>query len=107
MRGGTLVVRGDAGARPEASMKGGTLLIGGDCGYMTDFMGQKGAIIVCGSAEPGSDAELHETTPDEEEYLSGLMERYRLAIKNQWKKAVAGRRLWNFDKREDAWRTIL
>ena len=29
-------------------MKGGLVLIGGNCGYMAAFMGQKGALIVCG-----------------------------------------------------------
>ena len=38
IRGGTVVVRGDAAARAGVSMKGGTLLIGGGCGYMAGFM---------------------------------------------------------------------
>lgn len=127
MRGGTLVVRGDAGARAGASIKGGMLIIGGNTGYMTGFMGQKGTIIVCGDAEPGlgdsmyettiyiggdiaelgSDAVTEELTSEETDYLSDLLTPLELAPRLSWKKVVAGRRLWNFDKRDAAWRAIL
>ena len=38
----TVVVRGDCAARAGVAMKGGLLLIAGDAGYMTGFMMQKG-----------------------------------------------------------------
>ena len=50
VRGGTVVIHGDAAARLGVSMKGGTVLVGGNCGYMAGFMGQKGTLIVCGDA---------------------------------------------------------
>lgn len=127
MRGGTVVVRGDVGARAGASIKGGTLIVGGNTGYMTGFMGQKGTIIVCGDAEPGlgdsmyetiiyiggeiaelgSDAVVHELTPEETDDLAQLLTPLELGPRVAWKKVVAGRRLWNFDKRDSAWRAIL
>jgi glutamate synthase domain-containing protein 3 len=127
MRGGTLVVKGDAGARAGVSMKGGLLLIGGDCGYMTGFMGQKGTIIVCGDAgealgdsmyetviyvggaasDLGSDAVIEPVGDAEAERLTGLAAAHGLRPRDSWKMVRAGRRLWNFDKRDDAWRAIL
>ena len=127
MRGGVVVVRGDAGARAGISIKGGTLLIGGECGAMTGFMGQKGTIIVCGDAGEaladsmyetvvfvggkidslGTDAVLEEPTETDLQFLKDSLLPRDLPTDRDWKKIVAGRKLWNFDKREAAWREIL
>ena len=127
MRGGTIAVLGDAGARAGASIKGGTLIIGSDTGYMTGFMGQKGIIIVCGDAEPGlgdsmyeteiylggdcaelgGDTEIHEPTAAELAYLTATLAPYGLIPRKSWRKIVSGRKLWNFDKKSEAWRQIL
>lgn len=127
IRGGTVVVKGDAGARAGISMKGGLLLIAGDCGYMTGFMGQKGAIIVCGDASQaladsmyettvyvggtiadlGSDAVVEEPTEADMRFLRDALAPHGLDAEQDWKKVVAGRRLWNFDKQEATWREIL
>ena len=37
-----MYVEGDAGARAGIAMKGGTLIVGGDAGYMSGFMMQTG-----------------------------------------------------------------
>ena len=127
MRGGTIAILGDAGARAGASMKGGTLIIGGGTGYMTGFMGQKGTIIVCGDAEPGlgdsmyetviylggdcaelgGDTEIHELTDEEQAYLTETLAPYQLLPRKAWRKIISGRKLWNFDKKSEAWRQIL
>jgi len=130
IRGGTVVIHGDAGARAAVSLKGGLVIIAGNCGYMAGFMGQRGTLIVCGDAgeafadsmyetvcyvgghiaELGNDAVIESLTAEDEAFLKTnlsqhLGERYgdiapRL---HQFKKVVAGRKLWNFDKRE--WKT--
>jgi glutamate synthase domain-containing protein 3 len=127
MRGGTVVVMGDAGARAGVSLKGGTLIIGGDCGYMTGFMGQKGAIIVCGDAgealgdsmyetviyvggqiaELGTDAVPEALTGEDYDFLSASLTPYGLESARAWTKVVSGRKLWNFDRHEDVWKTVL
>ena len=127
MRGGTIAIRGNAGARAGASIKGGTLIIGSDTGYMTGFMGQKGTIIVCGDADPGlgdsmyetviylggdapelgGDTEIHEPTDAELAYLTETLAPYGLAPRKSWRKIISGRKLWNFDKKSEAWRQIL
>jgi len=128
MRGGTMVVRGSAGARAGIAMKGGTLIIEGNCGYMTGFMMQKGTIIVCGDAgealgdsmyagrifvggsiaELGNDAVTQELTPEDLEFLTSALARYGVTSAPSFKKVVAGRRLWRFDKKEFAtWREAL
>ncbi|HZO91457.1 MAG TPA: hypothetical protein VFB38_24255 [Chthonomonadaceae bacterium] len=127
IRGGTVVVKGDASTRAGVSMKGGTLLIAGGCGYMTGFMAQKGTIIVCGDAgealadsmyeavvyvggaiaDLGNDAVVEEPTPDDIHFLRATLETYGLDAARDWKKVVAGRKLWNFDKNEVTWREIL
>ena len=127
MRGGTVVIQGDAGARAGISMKGGALLIAGDCGTMTGFMGQKGVIIVCGNAgealadsmyetvvyvggaiaDLGSDAVVAALTEDDRQLLCAALVPQGLEPDRDWKKVVAGRRLWNFDRQEAVWREIL
>jgi methylamine---glutamate N-methyltransferase subunit B len=127
LRGGTVVVHGDAAARLGVSMKGGTVLVAGNCGYMAGFMGQKGTIIVCGDAghafadsmyetvcfvrgriaELGTDAVIEEPSPKEIEFLDSMLAehlpeqvRHTTPASRPFKKVVAGRKLWNFDKRE-------
>jgi methylamine---glutamate N-methyltransferase subunit B len=132
IRGGTVVVQGDAAARAGVSIKKGLLLIGGSCGYMAGFMGQGGTIIVCGDTgaafadsmyeticfvggeinELGNDAVLETPTIEDQAMLTTTLARYLPANSYpevaRFKKVVAGRKLWNFDKREwSTWREAL
>jgi glutamate synthase domain-containing protein 3 len=126
LRGGTVVIHGDAAARLGVSMKGGTVLVAGNCGYMAGFMGQKGTIVVCGDAgqaladsmyetvcfvkgriaELGTDAVIEEPTPEDAEFLESLLAQHlpeevrRHMPARNFQKVIAGRKLWNFDKRE-------
>lgn len=132
LRGGTVVIHGDAAARAGVSLKGGTLLIAGSCGYMAGFMGQKGTIIVCGDtgeafadsmyetvcfvggriADLGNDAVVEAPTPADQLLLETMLSQYLTPQAHppigDFKKVVAGRKLWNFDKREwKTWREAL
>ncbi|MBX3009989.1 MAG: hypothetical protein KF832_00735 [Caldilineaceae bacterium] len=132
LRGGTVVIHGDAAARAGVSMKGGILLIAGDCGYMAGFMGQKGTMIVCGDAgeafadsmyetvcfvggsvtDLGNDAVIEPLTTADKTLLETTLTTYlppgSYPELSQFKKVVAGRKLWNFDKREwTTWREAL
>ncbi len=135
IRGGTVVIHGDAAARLGVSMKGGLILVAGNCGYMAGFMAQKGTLIVCGDAgeafadsmyeavcfvggniaELGNDAVIEDPTAEDLATLeSTLSHHLPTAIRNpqsairNFKKVVAGRKLWNFDKDERAvWREAL
>jgi glutamate synthase domain-containing protein 3 len=125
IRGGTVVVRGDAAARAGIAMKGGLLVIGGDTGYMTGFMMQRGRIIVCGDAGPaladsmyegtvfvggeiaelGNDAVVSDATPEERAEIHATLARYGVKGRDNFRKVVSGRKLWNYDKKElDAWK---
>ena len=135
LRGGIVVIHGDAAARLGVSMKGGTVMVAGNCGYMAGFMGQKGTLIVCGDAgeafadsmyetvcfvggriaDLGNDAVVEQPTPEEAAFLDATLARY-LATQvrdekppgRDFEKVVAGRKLWNFDKREwEAWQEAL
>lgn len=129
IRGGTVVIHGDAAARLGVSMKGGTVIVAGNCGYMAGFMAQKGTLIVCGDAGEafadsmyqtvcyvggkianlGTDAVTAPLDSFEAQQLEKILSAYlppslrsvKPAATN-FKKVVAGRKLWNFDKRE--WR---
>jgi glutamate synthase domain-containing protein 3 len=132
MRGGTVVIHGDAAARAGVSMKGGQLLIAGNCGYMAGFMGQKGTIIVCGDtgeafadsmyetvcyvggqiADLGNDTVVEEPSAVERASLEATLAHHlplgAYPDVSHFKKVVAGRKLWNFDKREwSTWREAL
>jgi glutamate synthase domain-containing protein 3 len=127
IRGGNVIIHGDAAARLGVSMKGGLVLVAGACGYMAGFMGQKGTLIVCGDAgeafadsmyattcfvggriaELGTDAVTSTPTGEEAAFLDATLERYLSPEERKSKpagrdfqKVVAGRKLWNFDKRE-------
>jgi methylamine---glutamate N-methyltransferase subunit B len=127
LRGGTVVIHGDAAARLGVSMKGGSVLVAGDCGYMAGFMAQKGSIIVCGDAgeafadsmyetvcfvggriaELGTDAVIEQPSLKDAEFLDSMLAQYLLPevrkdkpAGREFKKVVAGRKLWNFDNRE-------
>jgi glutamate synthase domain-containing protein 3 len=130
IRGGTVVIHGDAAARLGISMKGGTVVVAGNCGYMAGFMAQKGNLIVCGDAGEafadsmyetvcyvggkianlGTDAVMATPSPDDARFIDSLLAhhldpevRKGLPAGGEFKKVVAGRKLWNFDKRE--WKT--
>jgi glutamate synthase domain-containing protein 3 len=128
IRGGTVVVRGDAAARAGVAMKGGTLLIGGGCGYMAGFMMQKGRLVICGDAGDaladsmyegvvfvggkvealGNDAAIDEPTAEDRAWLGELLQTYKVPAPAAFKKVVAGRKLWNFDRKELAvWKAAL
>ncbi len=130
IRGETVVIHGDAAARLGISMKGGTVLVAGSCGYMAGFMAQKGTLVVCGDtgeafadsmyetvcyvggkiAGLGNDAVIEATTTNDAQTLDSLLAehldpaaRKKLPAGREFKKVVAGRKLWNFDKRD--WKT--
>jgi glutamate synthase domain-containing protein 3 len=129
IRGGTVVVRGDVSARGGISMKGGTLIIGGSAGYMTGFMMQKGTVIIIGDTgaalgdsmyegrifvggrigELGNDAVVTPPSADDERELANTLGAYEYeAARYDFKKIVAGRRLWNFGKRDfETWKVAL
>jgi glutamate synthase domain-containing protein 3 len=129
IRGGRIFIAGDTGARTGISMKGGTLVVGGSVGYMSGFMMQRGTMIVCGDAGDGIGDSMYEGTV----YVGGTIQALgadcveaeltaddRVMLEQElsqndidaggmdWKKLVAGRKLWNFSKHEyDAWRAAL
>ncbi|MDX6590899.1 MAG: methylamine---glutamate N-methyltransferase subunit [Gaiellales bacterium] len=129
IRGGRIFIAGDTGARTGISMKGGTLVVGGSVGYMSGFMMQRGTMIVCGDAGDGIGDSMYEGTV----YVGGTIQALgadcveaeltaddRAMLEQElaqndinaggmdWKKLVAGRKLWNFSKHEyDAWRAAL
>lgn len=128
MRGGTVVVRGNASSRAGIAMKGGTLIVQGDSGYMTGFMMQKGTIVVCGDAaealgdsmyegrifvggriaDLGNDAEVGAPTEDDRAFLAASLARHAVRPPAAFRKVVAGRRLWQFDKKDfETWREAL
>lgn len=129
IRGGTVLVRGSVSARGGISMKGGTVIIGGDAGYMTGFMMQKGTIIILGNSgaalgdsmyegrifiagqigELGNDAILAEMTPEDVADLRSTLDPFGYDVtRYEFKKIVAGRKLWNFDKRDfETWKVAL
>jgi glutamate synthase domain-containing protein 3 len=123
IRGGTVVIHGDAAARLGVSMKGGTVLVAGNCGYMAGFMGQKGRLVVCGDAGDafadsmyetvgfvggsiaglGTDAVIETPSGEDADWLDSTLAQYLPDVNLRgahFKKVVAGRKLWNFDKRE-------
>jgi glutamate synthase domain-containing protein 3 len=129
IRSGTVVVRGNASTRAGIAMKGGLLLVGGSVGPMAGFMMQKGRLVICGDAadgladsmyagvvflggqhgELGADAVEEDATPVEVETIGQALERWRIpAPAGGFRKFVAGRKLWNFQRADlHLWRNAL
>jgi len=95
---------------------------------MTGFMMQKGRIIVCGNAgealgdsmyegviyvggtigDLGNDAIIVDLTGDEIAEIGALLDQYQVKAPPMFRKVVAGRRLWNFDRKDlDIWKVAL
>lgn len=127
LRGGTLYVAGDVAARTGISMKGGALIVGGNAGFMTGFMIQLGRIIVRGDVGEGvgdsmyegeiyvggqikgfgNDAVLADLSGEDEGVLEAELASVGLPLDREYRKIVAGRKLWYFDKREwELWKTV-
>lgn len=126
LRGGTLVVKGNVGARTGINQKGGDIIVGGDAGFITGFMMQKGRIVVCGDAgratgdsmydgeifvggkiaSLGIDAVFGEFDELDKLWLDEVFERYGMEQPSEWRKIVAGRKLYNYDKLEPFERKI-
>lgn len=127
MHGGTLYVAGDAAARTGISMKGGTLIVGGNAGFMTGFMIQLGRIIVRGDIGEGvgdsmyegeiyvggqikgfgNDAVLADLSAADEYMLDAELASVGLSVDREYRKIVAGKKLWYFDKKEwELWKTV-
>jgi glutamate synthase domain-containing protein 3 len=128
IRAGTVVVRGNASTRAGIAMKGGVLIVGGDVGPMAGFMMQKGALIVCGSAADGladsmyagtvylggttdalgADAVDDEFTALDRDWVLGHLERWQIPAPSHFRKLVAGRKLWNFQRSDlHIWKAAL
>jgi len=128
IRGGTVVVRGDCAARAGIAMKGGRLLVGGNAGYMTAFMMQKGIVAIAGDAGDaladsmyegtvfvggeiaslGNDTVVEPATDAEQAELEAAFAQFALARPPRFRRIVAGRKLWNFEKHElETWRAAL
>jgi methylamine---glutamate N-methyltransferase subunit B len=129
IRAGTVVVRGNASTRAGIAMKGGMLIVAGSAGPMAGFMMQKGVLIICGDAGDGvadsmyagtvfvggrlgalgADAVVEDLTPADDELVKAALESRQIARPAAgFRKLVAGRRLWNFQRSErDLWKSAL
>ncbi len=127
LRGGSIVVHGDCGPRAGIYQKGGTILVAGNAGYSAGFMSQAGVLIVVGDVADdvgsslfegvifvggrlralGADAVVSEPTDEDEALLATELAAAGIEGSFDWKKLVAGQKLWYFDKKEwEIWRTI-
>lgn len=121
LMGGTVVVEGDAGPRAGVAQKGGVIVVGGSIGFLSGFMAQRGKLIALGDANDGVGDSLYEgniyvagrikglgidavitpPSPEEVDDIEAIIAEVGFELKpRDWKKIVAGRKLWYFDKRE-------
>ncbi len=129
MHGGELYVAGDAGSRAAISLKGGAVVVGGSVGYMSGFMMQRGTLIVCEDAGEALGDSMYEGTIYVGGEVASLgadavdaeMEGHDFALVSEqlqrcgidrdpssFRKVAAGRKLWNFSKKEfEVWKTAL
>lgn len=128
MLGGTIHVKGDCGPRAGVAMKGGNIVVEGKIGYQSGFMAHGGKIIALGGAgtscadalwegevwvtgdieDLGVDAVVTEPTAEQVAEVDAILEPLGLVDKSrEWRRIVAGQRLWYFESRDaKAWLMI-
>lgn len=128
MLGGTIHVKGDTGPRAGVAMKGGNIVVEGKIGYQSGFMAHAGKIIALGGAGAscadalwqgevwvageieslGVDAVVAEPTAEQVAEVDEILEPLGLVDSSrEWKRIVAGQRLWFFESRDaKAWLMI-
>ncbi len=128
MLGGTIHVKGDSGPRAGVAMKGGNIVVEGKIGYQSGFMAHGGKIIALGGAgsscadalwegevwvagdieDLGVDAQVTEPTAEQVAEVDAILEPLGLVdTKRDWRRIIAGQRLWYFESRDaKAWLMI-
>ncbi|MBC6443739.1 MAG: hypothetical protein GDA53_11670 [Rhodobacteraceae bacterium] len=128
MTGGMIHVKGNAGPRLGVAMKGGNIVVEGKIGYQSGFMAHSGKIIALGGAGEscadalwsaevwvagaiescGVDVKILEPTAEEVAEVDEIIKPLGLADSSRdWRKMVAGERLWYFESRDaGAWLMI-
>ncbi|WP_297369183.1 hypothetical protein [Acidocella sp.] len=128
MRGGLIHIKGDAGPRAGVAMKGGTIVVEGKLGAQAGFMAHAGKIIALGGAATscadalwqgeiwvagdieslGVDAKVVEPTPAQVAEVEAILAPLGLAGQSRnWRRIIAGQRLWYFESRDaNAWLMI-
>jgi glutamate synthase domain-containing protein 3 len=128
MLGGTIHVKGDCGPRCGVAMKGGNIIIEGKIGYQSGFMAHGGKIIALGGAgsscadalwegevwitgdigDLGVDAVVTEPTAEQVAEVDAILDPLGLKdTSRDWRRIVAGQRLWYFESRDaKAWLMI-
>lgn len=128
MTGGTIHVKGDAGPRTGVAMKNGNIVVEGKIGYQSGFMAHSGRIIALGGAGAscadalwegevwvagpveslGVDVVVVEPTAEEVAEVDAILDPLGLTdTSRDWRKMVAGQRLWFFESRDaNAWLMI-
>ena len=114
IRGANIVIKGNMGSRAGQVMKAGTLLCAGNANFMAGYMLYGGRIIILGDSgervgedmtggeifvggrvqDLGSDAELTDMLPVEDESIREFLDRYEIPFKGSFQKiANAGKKL--------------
>jgi len=128
MLGGTIHVKGDCGPRAGVAMKGGNIVVEGKIGYQSGFMAHGGKIIALGGAgsscadalwqgevwvtgdidDLGVDAVVTEPTAEQVAEVDAILDPLGLKdTSRNWRRIVAGQRLWYFESRDaKAWLMI-
>ena len=128
MSAGTIHIKGDAGPRCGVGMKGGNIIIEGKLGYQSGFMSHGGKIIALGGAGEscadalwegevwvagdigslGVDGTVTEPTAEQVAEVDAILEPLGLVDSaRNWRRIVAGQRLWYFESRDaNAWLMI-
>ena len=128
MLGGTIHVKGDCGPRCGVAMKGGNIVVEGKIGYQSGFMAHGGRIIALGGAggscadalwegevwvtgdveDLGVDAVVTEPTAEQVAEVDAILDPLGLKdTSRDWRRIIAGQRLWYFESRDEkAWLMI-
>ena len=104
MKGGTIIIGGDAGAFTGFMMQRGRIIILGDVGINLGDSMYDGTIFIGGSiGSYGSDAVYAELTKSDQDWLTRKLKVAEIGENfdvSKMKKIVAGKKLWNYDNLE-------
>jgi glutamate synthase domain-containing protein 3 len=90
-------------------MQKGTIIVCGDSGHALADSMYEGTVYLGWNADSlGNDTQLSEPGEQEWRFLKTTLAQHGVSADRPFKKIVAGRRLWNFEKQEfNLWKEVL
>ena len=108
MKGGTLIVAGNAGFLPGFMMQKGRIIVCGDAGEAVGDSMYEGAIYVAGQISSlGNDATTEEVSEEELLNILGILKGYGIDRRYNFTKVTSAKKLYHYDSLERLEKSVI